>query len=136
MIIQTAIPDNATIQHAANQDYLGFYNEEIAIRELFRYPPFHHMAKLLFSGENVKQTQETAEQFRQMLIQHLPPQFEFNPVVPCGYTKIKDQYRYQFLMRGPTMYPLNHALQIIREKYPLPRKMKLFVDVNPSSTFF
>lgn len=136
VIIQTSLPDNATIQYAACQDYIGFYQEEISVREMFRYPPFMHMAKLLFSGKNAQQTQEAAERIRLLLIQQLSAQFEFNPVIPCGYTKVKDQYRYQFLLRGPTMYPLNGALQSIQEKYALPRQVKLFVDVNPSSTFF
>jgi len=136
VIIQTTLPDNATIQYAAQQNYVGFYNEEIAIRKLFGYPPFLHIAKLLFSGEEAEKTQETAQQFRDILIGYLPSRFEFHPVVPCGYTKIKDQYRYQFLIRGSTMYPLSNALQRVAEKYPLPRQIKLFVDVNPSSTFF
>jgi primosomal protein N' (replication factor Y) len=136
VIIQTSLPENATIQYAARQDYVGFYREEIAVRELFRYPPFTHMAKLLFFGENAQQTQATAEEVRQLLVQQLPSQFEFNPVIPCGYTKVKDQYRYQFLIRGPTMYPLNGALQKIQASQVLPRQVKLFVDVNPSSTFF
>lgn len=136
VIIQTAIPDNTTIRYAANQDYVGFYNEEIEIRKLFLYPPFCHIAKLLFSGKNAQQTEKTAERMRQLLIHHLPSQFEFNPVVPCGYTKIKDLYRYQFLVRGPVMTSLNNILQSIQEKYPIPKQVKLFIDVNPSSTFF
>ncbi len=136
VLIQTSLPDNVTIQYAACQDFVGFYNEEIAVRELFRYPPFRQMAKLLFTGKNAQQTQEMAEQIRQFLIRSLPPQFEFNPVVPCGYKKIKDHYRYQFLLRGPTLSPLNSVLQTLQEKIPLPRQVKLFVDINPSSTFF
>lgn len=136
VIIQTSLPDNATIQYASCQDYLGFYKEEIAVREIFRYPPFSHMAKLLFSGKNAQQTQGAAEQIRQLLIQNLSSQFEFNPVIPCGYTKVKDQFRFQFLIRGPTMYPLSGALQAIQEKHPIPRQVKLFIDINPSSTFF
>ena len=54
VIIQTSLPDNATIQYAARQDYAGFYTEEIAAREMFGYPPFKHMAKLLFSGNDLK----------------------------------------------------------------------------------
>lgn len=136
VIIQTAVPDNATIQYAAKQDYVGFYQEEIAGRELFRYPPFTHMAKLLFSGKEAKQTQAVAESIRHALIQQLPPHFEFNPVIPCGYAKIKDQYRFQFLVRGPTMALLNGALQAVQGRQLVPRQVKLFVDVNPSSTFF
>lgn len=133
VIIQTSHPDNSTIQHAANQDFLAFYEEEIGVRQCFAYPPFSHLAKLQFSGPNPKQTEEAAEKIRQALIQHLPSQFDFHPVVPCGYSKIKDLYRFQFLIKGPSMHPLNTALRTLD---PLPRPIRLFVDVNPSSTFF
>lgn len=136
VIIQTALPDNGTIRHAACQDYEGFYQEEISVREMFHYPPFTHMAKLVFSGKHAQKTQEAAEQVRQRLMSHLSAQFELNPVIPCGYTKVKDLYRYQFLVRGPTMYPLNGALKAVLEGGVLPRQVKVFVDVNPSSTYF
>lgn len=136
VIIQTAIPDHSTIQHAARQDYIGFYDEEIAIRSLFKYPPFSHMAKILLSGKDPLQTRTIAEHLRQFLIQHLPAHFQFNPVVPCGHTKIKDHHRYQFLLRGPSMYPLNKALQLAQDSQIVPRQVKFFVDINPSSTFF
>ncbi len=136
VIIQTSLPDNSTIQHAAKQDYLGFYQEEIAIRELFLYPPFMHMAKLIFSGIHSQKTLEAAQQMRDSLITHLPPYFEIHSVVPCGYAKVKDKYRYQFLLRAPHLSPLHPALSTIQEKYTLPRQVKMFVDVNPSSTFF
>ncbi len=108
----------------------------MAVRELFRYPPFSHMAKLLFSGKDTRKTKETAEGFHQALLRLLPSQFEFQPVIPCGYAKIKDLYRYQFLIRGPTMLPLHEALKKLEESQVLPRQVKVFVDVNPSSTFF
>lgn len=136
VIIQTTQPDNGTIQHAAKQDYVGFYNEEIETRKLFHYPPFTRMAKLLFSGENGKQTEEAAIKMRELLLAHFPSQYEFHPVIPCGYTKVKGLYRYQFLIRGPSTDSLSRILQMIQEKHPLPRQVKCFVDINPSSTFF
>ncbi len=135
VIIQTALPEHPTMQYATRQDYMGFYQEEMAVRELFRYPPFTQMTKFLFSGKNGKQTKDAAEDFQQALIQELSSQFEFQPVIPCGHAKIKDLYRYQFLIRGPTMLNLHEALKKIEEKRRLPRQVKLFVDVNPSSTF-
>lgn len=136
VIIQTCLPDNTTIQFASKQDYLGFYNEEISVREMFGYPPFSHMAKLLFSGPDAKQTADAAERLRAALLKQFPSQYEINPVVPCGYAKVKDRYRYQFLIRGPTMHPFNNALKLVQEQCPIPRQVKLNVDVNPSSTFF
>ncbi|WP_042282510.1 primosomal protein N' [Candidatus Protochlamydia sp. R18] len=136
VIIQTSMPENSTIQHAAKQDYAGFYEEEIAVREMFHYPPFSHLAKLTFSGKQPDQTYEIAQKFRELLIFQLPQHYEFNPVIPCGYAKIKDLYRYQFLLRGPSMIPLNLVLENLMQKFSIPKGIKLFVDINPSSTFF
>ncbi|MFI0434281.1 MAG: primosomal protein N' [Parachlamydiaceae bacterium] len=136
VVIQTTLPENTTIQYAADQNYVAFYNEEIEVRRFFEYPPFSHIAKLRFSGKNEKQALAAAEEMRKRLIDSLPSKFEFNPVIPCGYTKIKDEYRYQFLVRGPTMYRLSQVLHDLQEKYSLPKQIKLFIDINPSSTFF
>lgn len=136
VIIQTVVPDHSTIQYAAKQDYSGFYEEEIQVRELFHYPPFLHMAKILFSGSDAKRTLETAQHIQDLFIRHLPKDFEINPVIPCGHAKIKDQFRFQFLLRAPHLYALHPALQKVQESYQLPRDIKMFIDVNPSSTFF
>lgn len=52
VVIQTYQPEHYSIVHAAGQDYLGFYEEEIAYRQLMQYPPVAHMlAVLVVSGE-------------------------------------------------------------------------------------
>ncbi len=135
VIIQTYMPDNSTIQYASKQNYNDFYEEEIAVRKLFRYPPFSHMAKLMFSGKEAKLVFEFAESIQKKLRKILPPHFEFHPVVPCGYAKVKDLYRFQFLLRAPSMQPLNQAIQTLLIE-PIPKTVRMLVDVNPSSTFF
>jgi primosomal protein N' (replication factor Y) len=136
VIIQTSIPDNAIIQYAAKQDFTGFYQEEIKTREFFRYPPFIQMAKCLFSGKNAQQVEAAAQTVRQQLVNYLPASFEFHPVIPCGYTKIKDHYRYQFLIRASSLSLLNPALNALKIRDTLPRGISVFVDINPASTFF
>lgn len=51
-VIQTYQPDHYAVVRAAQQDYEGFYGEEILYRELMGYPPASHMlAVQIFSGE-------------------------------------------------------------------------------------
>ena len=52
MIIQTYAPDNYAICHAANQDYTGFFNDEIRFREMMNYPPVSFLIKLSISGKD------------------------------------------------------------------------------------
>lgn len=136
VVIQTYIPENSAIQHASKQDFESFYQEEIAIREAFSFPPFTHLAKIVFSGPNAQQILVIAEKIRGKLIENLPSSFEVNPVIPCGYAKIKNNFRYQFLIKAPNLYPLNGAIHKIHELELLPRSIKMSIDVDPSSTFF
>lgn len=136
VIIQTFLPENSTIQSASKQNYQEFYEEEAAIRQMFRYPPFAHLAKIMFSGKDPKKVFETAQSVQQHLILLLPNHFEFQPIVPCGYAKVKDHYRFQFLLKTPSILPLNQALQQLHKAYKIPGSIKMFVDINPSSTFF
>lgn len=136
VLIQTCMPDNATITLASKQDYDAFYEEEISIRKLFHYPPFTSMAKLTFSGKVSPKVMKTAQDFRQQLIPQLPPEFEINPVLPAGYAKVKDNFRFQFLIKGPGIYPLNRALNKVLDTASIPSTVKVHIDINPTSTYF
>jgi primosomal protein N' (replication factor Y) (superfamily II helicase) len=136
VIIQTCLPDNRTISLAANQDYLKFYEEELEVRKLFNYPPFSSLAKLTFSGTDAKAIYRFAEDFRKQLILHLPNEYELHPVVPAGHAKIKDKFRFQLLVKGPSVYPISHALHAIKDLISLPKSISLLIDINPTSTFF
>lgn len=136
VIIQTFMPDNPTIQLAAKQEYEQFYNEEISVRELFQYPPLNQMIKLSFSGSEANRTQETAEQLRQQILHLLPSVYQLNPVIPAGYAKVKDKYRYHFFIRGPNILIINRAIEAAQQKVRLPKSISLRIDINPTSTYF
>jgi primosomal protein N' (replication factor Y) len=132
VIIQTHLPDHQVIELAKNQDYEGFFNQEIATRELFNYPPFTHLIKITYQGKDPKEVETTAINFRKALIQQLPSDFEILPVVPCGRTKVKGEFRFQFLIKALKMGQLLPLLQ----KEESGSKVRLSIDVDPLSTFF
>ena len=136
VIVQTTLLENSTIQLAAAQDYEKFYEEEIAVRQMFNYPPYNHLVKICFSGPDENQTAQAAEKFRQEAGKILSEKFTLNPLVPAGHAKVKDHYKFQFFIRGPQVYPINRAIQMAREQIRLPDKIRLLIDVNPISTFF
>lgn len=136
VIIQTLLPENSTILHASKQDYETFYKEEIEIREAFKYPPFNQLAKITFSGENERKTCQFGELLRQKLLPVLPETFQVYPVVAAGHAKIKDKYRFQFLIRGPAVAPINRAVDLTLQTLQVPSDIKLRVDINPTTIFF
>ncbi len=133
VIIQTHLPDHNVIELAKEQNYEEFYAQEIAIRELFRYPPFTHLVKLTFRGKNANVVQAQAASLRNRLIQQLPPEFEILPVAPCGHAKIKDDFRFQFIIKAEKMGQL---LSLLQKEERRAEDLRLSVDIDPLSTFF
>lgn len=135
VIIQSFNPGHSLIELAKEQNYTEFYNQEIASRELFCYPPFVHMIRLLLSGLDKDKVFQTATALWDFL-NHKADCFELNPVIPTGHAKIKDKYRFQIILRGQSVYNMNKKIQEAAEKVKIPSSVALYVDVDPLSTFF
>ncbi len=134
VIIQTQMPDNLTILQASQHNYDAFFHSEIESRKLFGFPPFTHFVKLTFSGPDSLKTQQEAEKFRAVITP--PPHSQVHPIVPSGYAKIRDMYRFQCLIRGPSIYAINHSLDQAVKRYALPRSIRLHIDIDPISTYY
>ena len=136
VVIQTCMSENSTIQHASRQDFESFYEEEIAVRELFRYPPLNSMAKIALSGTNERQVEALANEVRNAIAGHLSRDYELHPVVPAGYAKVKDRYRFQFLIRGPSVQQISQAIEKVQPRRMISKTVRLHIDINPMSTYF
>jgi len=132
VILQTSLPEHPLFQYAKNLDFPSFYRDEIAVRKEFRYPPFCHLLKLLFSGKDADVVERYAMHLRSQLIAQLPPSFSIEQIIPCGHAKVKDHFRFQCVIKGDTTRPVTEILKGIR----LPTKVRMVIDVDPMSTYF
>lgn len=135
VIIQTSLPEHNIILQAARHDYEAFFNEELSSREIFGYPPFAQLAKISFWGTDGECVSRHAEGFRLAMEKALPESFSVFPVMPCGHAKIKDKFRFQFLVKGPAATSIVKAYRRIIDLNPQ-KKVGIAIDVNPYSTFF
>ncbi len=133
VIIQSFIPDHPILAFAAAQDYLSFYEAEIEERKLFSYPPFCRLIKIIFSGPDIDLVQQTAEQTHASISSLSLKGAHVLPVLPSGHAKIKDLFRFQFLIK-------THSSQVLHAIAPLVPASSAHVftkiDVDPLSTFF
>lgn len=136
VILQTLVPENRTIQLAAKQDFQAFFEEECASRKLFGYPPFAHLIKIAASSPEEKKAFETLEAFRKALSPLLPNDYEIHPTLPAGHAKVKDQFRFHFLIKGPRMLPLIRTLAPLVPRFQDLAGVKVAIDVGPLSTYF
>jgi primosomal protein N' (replication factor Y) len=134
VVIQTTMKDHPIIEYASKEDYRGFYQNEIGSRELFAFPPFANLIKLVFTSESEKEAFDAAKKVKEELIQMIPSNFTITPINPCGVAKMQDRFRFQFLIKGKPILAASQALLKIQEKAQ-PKGVHLLVDVDPLSTF-
>lgn len=125
VIIQTFMPDHPMLKLAANQNYDPFYASEIAERKQFFYPPFCHMVKLLFTDTDETKARSMAESA--YLSVKSVFQGEILPVMPAGHAKVKDLYRFQFVIKTAKVSALTPHL------HNLPGAK---IDIDPISIYF
>ncbi len=100
VLIQTQNPNNFTLQKVVTNDYKGFYEREIKMRELNHYPPFAKLALIETKAEDENQARTAANQFYDILRKKATPLMINNPI-PAGIPKIKKNYRFHILIKSP-----------------------------------
>ena len=65
--IQTFDPTNKVLQLVQNHDYEALYQQQIAERRIFQYPPFHRLIRLQMRDHNSSRVESFAIQLQQHL---------------------------------------------------------------------
>lgn len=126
VILQSRMKEHPIIQAGAAADYDAFIKAELQVRKDFAYPPFAKMAKLIFSGPDQKKVFARAEEIHAHLLKQLPSTLVLYPVIPCGYAKIKDNFRFKLLIKGPNLSPLSPLLRELKTDF--------LIDIDPQTT--
>ncbi len=102
VIIQTYSPDNPAIEAAAKNNFLDFYENEIAERKELNYPPFARLIKLLYNNpdENIAETNslKIANQIKAAL-DEMKVKYSLKGPSPSFIPKIAGCYRWQILLK-------------------------------------
>ncbi len=61
VVIQSYQPDHYSIKSASEDDYLGFYKQEMTYRELLKYPPAAHILAILIASKDETKAMTAAE---------------------------------------------------------------------------
>lgn len=113
VVIQTYDPENYSIQAAAEQDYEGFYRQEMLFRQLAGYPPAAGMLAIHGAGRDKGQL-DLAMDYIGKLAQAMAKKTQAQVIGPADETvsKIEDVYRKILYIKhkNPKM------LTIIKEK--------------------
>ena len=138
-VIQTYTPGNEVIRSAARQDYDSFYESEIRMRKLRRYPPFADLFTFTVSGTEEGAVMRAANGVRETLrrLSALPEQQARNMEVlgpaPAPVLKVNNRYRYRVLLVGKNDKVTRDQVSWLLKEFANDRAhrgLNIFVDCN------
>jgi primosomal protein N' (replication factor Y) len=91
VIIQTSQPHHLIFEKIIQNDYLGLYNQEIAEREKYNYPPFCRLIKLVIKNEDKTLADKASVALANKLKSKLGTKRVLGPEPPV-IDKIRNQY--------------------------------------------
>ena len=139
VIVQTRMPNAHAIRHALSHDFLGFVREELGARRMPAYPPYVAVANVVVSGTEQGATAAAAIEAAQWVQQLLTARALRDCVIvgpaPCPIDRIKDRWRWHFLLKSSDPRLMTRLVRYVAEKCPVPREaaLRLVVDRDPVS---
>lgn len=135
VIVQSYTPDHYSLKYSKEQNYEDLFKEEINLRRLMGNPPFGKILLINVScrfEDKLKTFMYTLEEKLKKLI--LEEVTLLGPV-PCIITKLKDNYRWQIIIKGnitddmskkvkDTLYLLNKSVY---------NEIRVSIDINPNN---
>ena len=105
VVLQTFQPEHPIIQAASGHDYAGFYQAELKGRRGLGYPPFGRLVRLEYRHRENEKAEAEAQKMAGRLKSWIDAEERLQTTlvgpVPCFFSKLRGEYRWQILLRGP-----------------------------------
>jgi primosomal protein N' (replication factor Y) len=99
VVVQTYEPGSVVIQAAVARNYQMFYENTLAERQAYRFPPFSYLLKLVVRRATVAGAQNAAERLREELVAQGLPVEVIGPT-PAFYARRGKNFYYQLVCKS------------------------------------
>ena len=113
VMIQTFNPKNPVFEYLKAHDYEGLYKQQVAERELFKYPPYQRLIMLTLRHRDLERLEAAATLLQQRLQQSFGERV--SGVIIPSVTKISNQWVRQIRLRVETTANIARAKVLLKE---------------------
>jgi primosomal protein N' (replication factor Y) (superfamily II helicase) len=134
VVIQTYTPEHYSIELSGQQDFDQFYQQEMMMRKIRRYPPFYFLTLITINHEELMKVVSITEKITKYLRSKLSNKAIVLGPVASPIPRINNRYRYQCLIKYKQEPELSNALKIILDQYQQEMAtsgLQISVDLNP-----
>ncbi|MCC8068981.1 MAG: primosomal protein N' [Ruminococcus sp.] len=136
-ILQTYNPEHYIIPLAIKQDYIGFYNEEIALRRLNLFPPICDICTIGLSSIDEPTVQKGCNNLMyiiKLIVNSKDYKYPLRVMNPIKFTheRIDGKFRYKIVIKCKNNPSFRNLIQdILKEFYKHSiANLHIFVDIN------
>ena len=130
VLIQTFNPEHYAITYTKNHDYLGFYNEEMKIRKILKYPPYYYICSIKIISKDYNLASKSSYDVVNYLKQNIKNEIILGPSV-CNVFKLNNNYRFQIIIKYKDINNILEYLTNIEHHYFNKKDIKVEIDFNP-----
>ncbi len=135
VIIQTFQPDNPVLHYVEKHDYEGFYQQQIAERKTFKYPPFHRLLSVHIRMRDVHELEEIAARLQaqlQAVFTH-----RCSRVIIPQISRVQNMYLRTILLKIEATASYSKAKELLQQQIdwlrttPNGKAAHIYIDVDP-----
>lgn len=130
VVIQTNLKENCAITYASQMKVEEFFDRELSVRKETGFPPFSRMINVVAKSKNKKDvfdyTGAIASELRKTA-----SGYEVFGAQECPIEKVRENWRYQVLLRSADTSKMMHALYRALNRVKIPSSVSMEVDVDP-----
>ena len=131
VIIQTYNKDHYSILYAKEHNYEKFYNAEMEIRKLLKYPPYYYITLVNITSKDYELGFKEANKIGEYLKRNLKETTIILGPTMANTFKINNVYHYQCIIKYKRDESLNNVLLKLDEIYKTNNKVDISIDINP-----
>jgi primosomal protein N' (replication factor Y) len=131
VVVQTLHEQEPAILLAAQHDYDGFAARELPLRQDAGLPPFARLVRIIVRHADVQKAEEAAERLAGLLRPLLPAGVTLAGPQPAGVKMVRNQYRFQILLKGPRAGAIQAALFPHMERLTAGLGAEILPDADP-----
>ena len=136
VIIQTRNTENSIIRYVEKHDYEAFYKEQIAERELFKYPPFYRIIFITVKHKDIHQADEVAKSLQGRLKTVFT--HRCSRVVIPYIAKVQNLFLRQIMLKIESNASYSKAKQLLKaqiediKQTPFGKSAQIIIDIDPN----
>lgn len=115
-IIQTYDPKSLVLRAALHDDWNSFYNNEIAERKKYSFPPFCYLLKISCRRSSAYVVERTMNTFKSELFEHHLP-IQIDGPTPAFHEKIAGKYQWQMVIKSRERSQLLKVLELLPKNW-------------------